>query len=72
MLIVQGEDDHYGTVRQIEIAQQECYCPVDVTVIPDAGHSPHREAPLVALAAIADFANRILLTHGEGRPERAA
>ena len=30
--IVQGEQDQYGTTRQIEIAQEECYCPVDVTV----------------------------------------
>jgi hypothetical protein len=32
--IVQGADDQYGTIRQIEIAQEECYCPVDVTIIP--------------------------------------
>ena len=43
--ILQGVDDEYGTMRQIEIAQEECYCPVDVTVIPGAGHAPHREAP---------------------------
>jgi pimeloyl-ACP methyl ester carboxylesterase len=70
--ILQGADDQYGTLRQIEIAQAECYCPVDVTIIPGAGHSPHREAPGVTLGAIADFVNRILLSHGEGRPERAA
>jgi pimeloyl-ACP methyl ester carboxylesterase len=58
--ILQGADDQYGTVRQIGIAQEECYCPVDVTVIPDAGHSPHREAPDVTLAAIADFASAAL------------
>jgi pimeloyl-ACP methyl ester carboxylesterase len=70
--ILQGADDQYGTLRQIEIAEQECYCPVDVTVIPGAGHSPHREAAEVTLATIADFSNRVLLTHGEGRPQRAA
>ena len=32
--ILQGADDQYGTIRQIEIAQEECYCPVDVTIIP--------------------------------------
>jgi pimeloyl-ACP methyl ester carboxylesterase len=64
--IVQGADDRYGTVRQIEIAEQECYCPVDVAIIPSAAHSPHREAPDVALQAVADFANRILRLHGEG------
>ncbi len=66
VLIAQGADDQYGTVRQIEIAQQECYCPVDVTIIPGAGHSPHREAAETTLKAIADFVNRILRVHGEG------
>jgi pimeloyl-ACP methyl ester carboxylesterase len=70
--ILQGASDQYGTLRQIEIAQQECYCPVDVTIIPGAGHSPQREAPQLTLTTIADFINRILLIHGEGRPQRAA
>jgi pimeloyl-ACP methyl ester carboxylesterase len=58
--ILQGADDQYGTIRQIEIAQQECYCPVDVTIVPGAGHSPHREAPETTLTAISDFVGRIL------------
>jgi pimeloyl-ACP methyl ester carboxylesterase len=61
--ILQGADDQYGTIRQIEIAREECYCPVDVTIIPGVGHSPHREAPEVALHAISEFAERILVTH---------
>jgi pimeloyl-ACP methyl ester carboxylesterase len=58
--IVQGAEDRYGTIRQIEIAREECYCPVDVTVIPGAGHSPHREAPGATLDAISEFANAVL------------
>jgi pimeloyl-ACP methyl ester carboxylesterase len=66
--IVQGVDDAYGTMRQIEIAQEECYCPVDVTVIPGAAHQPHREAPGPTLEAIAEFANAVLHVHGtQGR-----
>src|SRR6266849_1113632 len=29
ILIVQGANDQYGTVKQIEVAREECYCPVD-------------------------------------------
>jgi pimeloyl-ACP methyl ester carboxylesterase len=58
--ILQGVDDGYGTIRQVEIAQEECYCPVDVTILPGAGHSPHREAPGATLDAISDFARRVL------------
>jgi pimeloyl-ACP methyl ester carboxylesterase len=57
--ILQGEADQYGTLRQIEIAKEECYCPVDVTIIPGAGHSPHREAPGLTLATISDFVKRL-------------
>ncbi len=70
LAIVQGADDQYGTIRQIEIAREECYCPVDVTVVPGAGHSPHREAPEATLAAISEFA-RSILQH-EGSRGRAA
>jgi pimeloyl-ACP methyl ester carboxylesterase len=60
ILIVQGEDDQYGTTRQIEVAQQECYCPVDVALLPNTRHSPHREAPEATLAAITGFVERLL------------
>ena len=60
LLIVQGEDDQYGTVKQIEIAQQECYCPVEVALLPKARHSPQRDAPEATLKAIADFVARVL------------
>jgi pimeloyl-ACP methyl ester carboxylesterase len=60
VLIVQGEDDQYGTVKQIEVAQQECYCPVEVALLPGARHSPQREAPAPALKAISDFVARAL------------
>jgi pimeloyl-ACP methyl ester carboxylesterase len=69
--ILQGSNDQYGTIRQVEIAQEECYCPVDVTIVPDTGHSPHREAPEATLNAISEFAGRILHIH-EGSQGRAA
>ena len=70
--IIQGEHDSYGTLRQIEIALEECYCPVDVSVIAGAAHAPHREAASITLNAVSDFANRLLKFHGEGALGRAA
>jgi len=67
LLIVQGSADQYGTARQIEIAQEECYCPVEATLLPGVGHSPYREAPERTLPLIAAFADRILHLH-EGGP----
>ena len=60
MLIVQGEDDQYGTVKQIEVAHQECYCPVEVALLPGARHSPQRDAPEPTLKAISEFVARVL------------
>jgi pimeloyl-ACP methyl ester carboxylesterase len=60
MLIVQGEDDQYGTVAQIEAAERECYCPVEVALLAGARHSPQREAPEPTLSAIAEFVARVL------------
>jgi pimeloyl-ACP methyl ester carboxylesterase len=66
ILIVQGENDQYGTVRQIEVAQEECYCPVEVALLPDTRHAPHRDAPEATLRAVADFCNRLFRDHQEG------
>lgn len=67
ILIVQGEGDQYGTVKQIEAAREECYCPVEVALLAGAKHSPQREAPDAALKAVSEFANRLLRDHAEGR-----
>ena len=66
VLIVQGQDDQYGTVRQIEAAQEECYCPVEVALLAGAKHSPQREAPEATLKAVSEFSNRLLRDHAEG------
>jgi len=69
--IIQGAADQYGTVRQIEVAREECYCPVEVTMLPGVGHAPHREAPAETLQALAEFYRAIMLVH-EGAEDRAA
>jgi len=65
ILIVQGEDDQYGTVRQIEFAQEECYCPVEVALLPHTRHAPYREAAQPTLHAVTEFCNRLLRDHEE-------
>jgi pimeloyl-ACP methyl ester carboxylesterase len=72
ILIVQGEHDQYGTTRHIEVARQECYCPVEVALLPGVRHNPAREAAATTLQSVADFTNRLLQQHGEGTPIRAA
>jgi pimeloyl-ACP methyl ester carboxylesterase len=66
ILIVQGADDQYGTIKQVEAAQQECYCPVETAILPGVRHSPHRDAPVLTLDTVAAFINRLLRHHREG------
>src|SRR5262249_9078571 len=66
ILIVQGEDDQYGTQRQIEVARQEGYCPVEVALYPGVRHATPCEAPALRLASVSEFATRRLREHNEG------
>jgi pimeloyl-ACP methyl ester carboxylesterase len=61
ILIIQGADDQYGTLRQIETAEQECLCPVEAVILPGTRHMPHREAADATLRAIVDFTGRLQL-----------
>jgi len=71
VLIVQGADDEYGTLKQIDVAREECFCPVETVVLQGARHSPQRDKPKETLAEIAGFINRLLHDHHEGE-RRAA
>jgi pimeloyl-ACP methyl ester carboxylesterase len=66
ILVIQGADDEYGTLRQVETVEQECYCPVETVIIPGARHSPYRDAPEATLGAAVAFINRLLCDHHEG------
>jgi pimeloyl-ACP methyl ester carboxylesterase len=70
ILIVQGADDQYGTTAQIDLAHRETYCPVEALVLENCRHSPHLDQPEATLAAIAEFAHRLLAVH-EGRAPAA-
>jgi pimeloyl-ACP methyl ester carboxylesterase len=55
ILILQGEDDEYGTWKQVEAIQRQAGGPVEAIALADCGHSPHREQPERALRAMVEF-----------------
>ena len=63
ILILQGEDDAYGTLAQVRTAETEAYCPVDVTMLARCGHSPHIDQPAATLEAVGEFVHRLLAVH---------
>ena len=52
-------------MKQLAVAQEECFCPVETAVLPGIRHVPHREAPDLTLNVMADFINRLLRDHHE-------
>jgi pimeloyl-ACP methyl ester carboxylesterase len=65
VLVVQGEADPYGTLEQVRVVEREArHCPVETLVLPGVGHAPHLEAPEAVLAAVRDFAARLLRAGG--------
>ena len=53
-LLIQGRDDPYGTLDQLDRIEARVRGPVERFVVP-GGHSPHLEAPDEVLAAIGAF-----------------
>nr|WP_211159919.1 alpha/beta hydrolase [Aromatoleum aromaticum] len=59
VLAIQGEDDEYGTMAQIErIAAQAP--DVELVKLADCRHSPHKDQPAAVIDAVGEFVSRIL------------
>jgi pimeloyl-ACP methyl ester carboxylesterase len=57
-LVIQGEDDQYGTVAHVEAIQRRV-AGAQTLILPRCGHSPHRDQPELILEAIAKFVARL-------------
>jgi pimeloyl-ACP methyl ester carboxylesterase len=54
-LVIQGQDDRYGTLAQVEAIQRGNGGPVETLTLPDCGHAPHAERADEVLHAMAGF-----------------
>lgn len=61
VLVIQGENDEYGTLRQVEAIERGCRVQVQRIILPDCGHSPHRTQPERTLDAMTTFVRGELL-----------
>ena len=50
-----------GTLAQVRVLEEECYCPVEAVVLDGVGHAPHREDSAGTLSKIEDFTGRIFI-----------
>ena len=58
VLAIQGEDDAYGTMAQIDGIEGKTSGPVELLKLPECGHSPHRDQPDAVLSAITLFVEK--------------
>ncbi len=60
VLVIQGLEDQYGTVKQVEAIQRKCSGPVETLLLADCRHSPQRDQKEATLKAIAGFVDKTL------------
>jgi pimeloyl-ACP methyl ester carboxylesterase len=60
VLVIQGDADPYGTLRQVERIEAGCPGPVRRLVLAGCGHTPHRERAEETLAAMTGFVREAL------------
>ena len=58
-LVIQGQDDQYGTMAQVEAIRSKSGGAVEVLALPNCAHSPQRDQPEKVLAGITQFLTRV-------------
>jgi pimeloyl-ACP methyl ester carboxylesterase len=60
VMAIQGEDDVYGTMAQLDAIARQVSGPCELVKLPECGHTPHKEQPEKTLAAVTRFIHSIL------------
>jgi len=58
-LVIQGEDDAYGSAAQVTLIAEKAAGPVETLLLPGCGHAPQLERREAVIDAVADFLHRI-------------
>ena len=59
MLLIQGRDDEYGTLEQLDRIEARASAPTARLVLDRCGHSPHRDQEAAVADAIVAFAKDV-------------
>ncbi len=59
VFVIQGADDEYGTMKQVEAIERRAGAGAEHVLLPACGHSPHRDQRQATLAAAAGFISRV-------------
>ena len=59
VLLIQGEDDQYGSAAQVEAVARRVSGSAQILMLPRCGHSPHVDQPAATLGVIAKFVEKV-------------
>lgn len=59
LLFIQGEDDEYGTIRQINGTLDQVRGKTEKQIMPGIGHTPHKEAQQETFNAASNFIKKL-------------
>ena len=60
LLFIQGEADEYGTLNQVEKTVSQVTGTAEKFIIPNVGHTPHKESPEIVLNKSIEFINSVI------------
>jgi pimeloyl-ACP methyl ester carboxylesterase len=61
LLFVQGENDEYGSLDQVDKTVTQVSGNSEKFIIPNVGHTPHKETPEIVLNKATEFVNSIII-----------
>ena len=61
LLFVQGENDEYGSLDQVDKTVTQVSGNSEKFIIPNVGHTPHKETPEIVLNKATEFVNTIII-----------
>ena len=60
VLAIQGEEDEYGTMAQLDAIARQAGGPCELLKLPACGHSPHKDQPEKVLRSVVAFIEGLL------------
>jgi pimeloyl-ACP methyl ester carboxylesterase len=72
IVAIQGRDDPYGTLRQMEALAKGAHAPLAIEILENCRHSPHIEQPERTLAIVSDFLARLDRSEAAGGKQQRA
>lgn len=60
LLFIQGEKDEYGTLQQVEKTVSQVSGKSEKYIIPNIGHTPHKEATELVISKTIDYINQLI------------